>query len=375
MSAVRDRSAGTEPVRLLQTDAVINPGNSGGPLVDDKGYVVGVVQMGVSENGQQTRLGFAVGVNHVAMMAQLLGLEQFLPRPKLQLGPFQTFEDGRLRLRVPEGVVARSLGRHSVTADLEVGGDLLSLRISRVWSPWGPQRLERELVATSAFEPIFGAPTRSVGRRAANGIAGLAEGVNERGGGVQMEYVIVSARDEHLVARYLGPPDLLAFNRSILRASLDSLEAETRRTDRFEQPQALELLAGPFLLPEGPVVRMPRWILHAGSPAPCVRDAAPWSWIGASPADDFTVSVRLAWWPDPRFDPATAAVGCGESAPPDGPSVYRTRTDEFGVAYATEGLFLEVAGGGILQVEARAPEPVFPAVRRSLSAWFAAPVD
>ena len=191
-----------------------------------------------------------------------------------------------------------------------------------------------------------------------------------------MEHAIVSVEDEHVVARYVGPPDLLAFNRSILRASLQSLKADRLRTTPFDRPRALILTAGPFLLPEGPLVRLPTgWVLDAGSPSSCGDTSVPESWVGASPADDFTVLVRLAWWPSARVDPAAMAMACGDGRAPDGVPTYRTRTEEFGVAYVTEEAFLALPDGGTLQYELRAPERSFPAVQQSLGAWFEGPVE
>ena len=377
LSAIRNRGIGPGPVRLLQTDAVINPGNSGGPLVDDEGYAIGVVQMEVDRNGRETRLGFAMGVNHVVTMARVLGLDQFLPVPRFSLGPPRSYEDKRLRVRVPVGGVVRFSPRPAATVDVEPGGSPLPLSISRVWSPWRAERLARQLVSSTVFEPFtFTATSRAVERLADGGLAGAARGVDARGRAVHMEYAIVPADDEHLVARYVGPSDLVAFNRSTLRASLESVEADRLRVAPFDRARILELVPGPFLLPEGPSVRLPAgWILDRGVPAPCVRGFAPHSWIDASPAGDFTVSVGLAWWRDVRFDLLTAASRCGEVPAPDGLPAYRARTDRFGVVYVTEGMFVELPDGGILQLEIRAPERVFPFVRGSLDDWFTHPIQ
>ncbi len=50
---------------FIQTDVAINPGNSGGPLVDMKGNVVGVTNMGLSPNGSQVGINFAIPVHYV----------------------------------------------------------------------------------------------------------------------------------------------------------------------------------------------------------------------------------------------------------------------------------------------------------------------
>lgn len=70
VSAV-DRSSGSYPGPMIQTDASINQGNSGGPLVDLSGQVVGIntaiATVGSSGN---IGIGFAVPIDRAADVAQ-----------------------------------------------------------------------------------------------------------------------------------------------------------------------------------------------------------------------------------------------------------------------------------------------------------------
>ena len=52
---------------LIQTDAVINPGSSGGPLLDTRGYVIGINQSIFNPDGNRSNIGigFAIPVNTV----------------------------------------------------------------------------------------------------------------------------------------------------------------------------------------------------------------------------------------------------------------------------------------------------------------------
>ena len=50
VSAARSDDAGN--TAYLQTSATVNPGNSGGPMVDEDGYVLGVVRLKLRDAGR-----------------------------------------------------------------------------------------------------------------------------------------------------------------------------------------------------------------------------------------------------------------------------------------------------------------------------------
>ena len=50
---------------MIQTDATINPGNSGGPLLDSRGYLIGMNTMIYSKSGSSSGIGFAVPANSI----------------------------------------------------------------------------------------------------------------------------------------------------------------------------------------------------------------------------------------------------------------------------------------------------------------------
>jgi len=50
---------------MIQTDASINPGNSGGPLLDSRGYLIGMNTAIISRSGASNGIGFAVPSNTI----------------------------------------------------------------------------------------------------------------------------------------------------------------------------------------------------------------------------------------------------------------------------------------------------------------------
>ena len=68
-----DASGGTA---YLQTTATVNPGNSGGPMLDEDGYVLGVVRLKLRNSDG---IGFAIPVNAVKDFLTFNGYDQLLP--------------------------------------------------------------------------------------------------------------------------------------------------------------------------------------------------------------------------------------------------------------------------------------------------------
>jgi S1-C subfamily serine protease len=65
----------------IQTDAAINPGNSGGPLLDTRGYVLGINQSIFNPDGNRSNIGigFAVPANAARTFLKALAEQEPLP--------------------------------------------------------------------------------------------------------------------------------------------------------------------------------------------------------------------------------------------------------------------------------------------------------
>lgn len=57
---------------VIQTDAAINPGNSGGPLLDSRGFLIGMNTSIISRSGSSSGIGFAVPANTIQQVVTQL---------------------------------------------------------------------------------------------------------------------------------------------------------------------------------------------------------------------------------------------------------------------------------------------------------------
>ena len=102
LSAARANEEGD--TRFLQTDATIQPGNSGGPMLDEDGYVVGVVRMKLARDATSQGAGFSVPVNVVKDFLEANNLLGLAPG-----GPAETRRPSHARLEAGLGRAARRL--------------------------------------------------------------------------------------------------------------------------------------------------------------------------------------------------------------------------------------------------------------------------
>lgn len=75
-------SAGEWDLDVIQTDAAINPGNSGGALINEKGEVIGINSLKISEDGVEG-LGFAIPSNDLKPIVEEMIRTGKVSRPYL----------------------------------------------------------------------------------------------------------------------------------------------------------------------------------------------------------------------------------------------------------------------------------------------------
>jgi uncharacterized protein YqeY len=241
LSAARADEAGD--LRFLQTDAAVNPGSSGGPMLDEEGYVLGLVGMKLSQGPRAAGPGFAVAANVVKDFLEAHGLLGQLPVGRLRAGIVQSYDWKGLRLEAPDGFLDSSPAR--LHLDLgEIEG--IDARAFRVPTALRPDALEAALLGGAdlpGFVPA--AATKSLapegGRRTRPGPRlGRAFGVTSGGQPFRVEYAVLPLRAEAIVVRYVGHPDAVAFNAALLRRSLRSLEARPLHASPPATPVAAE---------------------------------------------------------------------------------------------------------------------------------------
>jgi hypothetical protein len=294
------------------------------------------------------RVGFAIPVNLAKDFLEA-HVASVLP-PRLHLGPMQSFDWKGLRLRVPEGM--RDDSRVRLRWDAGGAPEEVALVIDRVASPWSAADLEAHLLAGG-----FGGP-RTVPRPRKRAAGRPRDRLGSaRGGEAELEYAVVDLGGEKVIARFLGPSLVVAYNRSVLRRALESLEAERLLSAEVAAPLVVRLEGVSLPDPRAPAVVLPAdWTREgaSGSDPPVLPEAD--AGAAASPEGDFTVVCRALWWQTAGASPEQAARS------------YRLRENRLGVVYEVDGTFLPL-GGGLLQLEVQAPEAKSRFVESVLPAW------
>ena len=367
ISALRADNAGER--RYLQITNSLNPGNSGGPIVNRDGFAVGVIRMRLTK---ATGIGFAIPVNQVKDFLESHGLDQLMPARRLRLGGFQSLEAKGIGLRLPEGLADTSPFRSRVETDARSVD--IALRIDRVLSPWSPRQIEQTLIGTQTFETLsMSAREGRIAPRSADpplllgGALGSAADANQE---IRMDYAVLDLGSEKLVARYVGPAEWMAFNESVLRESLASLQGQRFVVRELVPVEKLEWSTPPPAANGQSALPVPAgWIVAPGGPSPCPGLPQPSTVTEAFPADDFTFVLRAAVWSAGDVVPDAAASACSSSRGALGGASYTSRADWLGVSYVIEGTFTSVGPRQVVQLEVLSTDQKNTFARALLAVW------
>jgi len=360
VSALRANDAGER--RFLQVTNSVHPGNSGGPLLNRDGFAVGVIRMRLTRAAD---IAFAIPINDVKDFLESHGLDQAMQVRRLRLGPVQNLEAKGVALRLPETLVDAS-PFHSHVETVAGGVDIV-LRIDRVRSPWTPRQLEETLIGGQTFEALSMMPREGRVSRAGEPtmLLGSAAGL-DASQNIRMDYAVLDLGPEKLVARYVGSPEQVAFNESVLRESLFSLQAQ-----RFvpDERIALEKLEWSTQNERSMVPVPAGWSVEPGRPSPCSGLPQPAGFTAAFPPHDFTLMIRAAVWRGGEVVPDAAASACSSRRGSVEGASYASRGAWLGTTYVAEGAFVRVGSNQVVQLEVLATEERAALARALLATW------
>jgi S1-C subfamily serine protease len=360
------RSGDTGERRVLQINGTVNPGNSGGPLVDRDGYAVGVIRARVvGDSG----IAFAIPINQVKDFLDSRGLDSLMPSRRFTLGPVQTFDGKGVSLRLPDGLGDTSPFRSRIESDPAMTD--VALRIDRAFSPWTPKRLEQSFLGSEAFErmSIEGSESQIAsppGRTPL--LLGRAEGTSQQGD-VAMQYGILDLGAEKLVARYVGSSEQIAYNESVLRDSLLSLEGQRLTTGSLPVVEGLQWSASSTASSQLNVSLPAGWLVEPGAPSQCEGLPRARTLAAVYPERDVTVALRAAVWDAMRAAPQDAAAACSSRRGSTGGGSYASGAEWLGVSYVIEGAFIRLGGAQVAQLEVIAPNDKAAFARALLAEW------
>jgi S1-C subfamily serine protease len=389
LSATREDDEGE--TRFLQTDASMHPGSSGGPMLDEDGYVVGVVKMKLSAGARSSGAGFTVPVNLVKDFLDANGLLERLLSARLRPGVRHSLDWKRLAVELPDGFLDRAPSRVVVDAG-EMGE--IGFRVDRWETPWPASGLEEALLggeAVRGFVPAAATPGPRVARERRAPVAldagrvpaaiGSGVGTDRSGRRFRVEYAIVDLGDEKVVARYLGPADAVAFNLGLIRRSLKSLEAGQLLVTLPLRSLAggRDAILGPVAFPngEGVVVAPQAWSREPETRAACPALPAADAGVLLRHPADYTLVLRALRFGAGLATLAPALADCGgasATSPAAGAGsdterpAYAFRFDRLGVPVAVRGALVARAGETLL-VELEAPIGKLEIVDELYASW------
>jgi hypothetical protein len=361
------RAGDTGERSALQINSTINPGNSGGPLIDRHGYAIGVIRARVTGNAG---IGFAIPINQAKDFLESRGLEPLMPVRRIRPGPLHTFEGKGIAMRLPEGLGDTSPFRSRVETDAAQNG--VTLRIDRGFSPWDARRLERALVGSETFERVTGVVDESqMSTRSGSAplLHGRASGRTTGGDqSVRMQYGILELGGEKLVARYVGSDEQLAYNESVLRDSIMSLDGRRLIVGDLGSVERIEWAAAAGAA-GAPNIPLPAdWRVEPGGPIACGGLPQASASAALYPMNDVTLALRVSVWDSATITPQDAAAACSPRRASGTAASYAQRADWLGVSYSIEGTFVR-SGSRQVQLEVISPDQKSPIARALLAAW------
>jgi len=250
-------------------------------------------------------------------------------------------------------------------------GDGISFRIERVATPVDRDTLEGALLggkAVPGFLPAPASPVRQLDRGRPVRRVGTASGTLSDGQPFRVEYAVVKLRGEAVVARFLGPPDALAFNLGLVRRSLETLEAVPLLTAEVSRPLAANFEAVAWPGVDGRPLAMPAgWSVEPAAASACGSLPRASAGIAASPPGDFTVVLRGLRWPAGSAAVEAAVRACGGQAE-GAAAAYAGRLDRLGLPIEVRGVLVPRPGESLL-LEVEAPVAKMGFVEALYGSW------
>ena len=184
-----------------------------------------------------------------------------------------------------------------------------------------------------------------------------------------MNYAVLDLGDEKLVARYIGPSAQVAFNESVLRESLASLEGQRLVAAPLDPVEKMEwsTAGGADGQRRVPVPR--GWIVEPSAPSSCPGLPHTNAAAAALAPRDFTVVLRAAVWSSRAIVADDAASACSTRRGTSGRSSYISHVDWLGTSYSIEGVFAPIGPDQIAQLEVVTPDSKSAYGRALLAAW------